>query len=603
MKRNLKFCIVALGVLGLTTSCTIQDVASQATEYLQNNVNLSSYSAATSLKFISTLKAESTTEAETAITEEESQDISDLLTQFDLILSNESNFNVVTTDSDRADYAKKEVISFTDVDGVEVSYVLYYSNIETTTQTTVTDTENDWDYFEGFGNGNHGNGGNGHEGQTDTGDDETDDEEVTGEGENHEGETTGGRGDHTGEGRDGETTGGRGDHTGEGRDGDTTGGRGDHTGEGQVEEFNIDDFDVNGDGEITVADIIAQFDTNDDGVLDYTDFTNFLTENDMEAPDYNEDGVADEADFIALFDFNEDGVVDEADVIAAFDVNGDGEFTEDDIIAAGPRGGRGGDDRRGDEEIDEPETDEPETDEPETDEPEEGDTEEGRAEGFRRVFKANEEVSGETTEVTSEDETPVEDETSEDETPVDEETSGDEVTSDTTVVEDSEEEVSVNLVTDTTTLTRIQGIALVGEEEYPFYSREYTEVNSDGSSALMNSFVAVLDQDNFIRVNNSIATDGTDVQSRFNYTYVEDSEVKYDYSVKAAITSDAAQLLLTYNGKVYVVEQVVEDEKTYILVTVLDSDSNSESTTKYEKVSTTDDEGNTTVSYVLVVEE
>lgn len=145
MKRNLKFCIVALGVLGLTTSCTIQDVASQATEYLQNNVNLSSYSAATSLKFISTLKAESTTESETAITEEESQDISDLLTQFDLILSNESNLNVVTTDSDRADYAKKEVISFTDVDGVEVSYVLYYSNIETTTQTTVTDTENDWD--------------------------------------------------------------------------------------------------------------------------------------------------------------------------------------------------------------------------------------------------------------------------------------------------------------------------------------------------------------------------------------------------------------------------------------------------------------------------
>jgi len=581
MKRNLKFCIVALGVLGLTTSCTIQDVASQATEYLQNNVNLSSYSAATSLKFISNLKAESTTEAETGITEE-SQDISDLLTQFDLILSNESDFKVETTDSDRADYTTKEVISFTDVDGASVSYVLYYSNIETTTQTTVTDTENDWDYFEDFGKGNQGNEENGQEGQTHGGDDETDVGEVTDEGETSDGETTDGRGDHTGEGRDGETT----------------GGRGDQTGEGQVQEFNIDDFDVNGDGEITVADIVAEFDTNDDGVLDYTDFTNFLTENDMEAPDYNEDGVADEADFIALFDFNEDGVVDEADVIAAFDVNGDGEFNEDDIIAAGPRGGRGDGDRCGDEE-----TDEPETDEPETDEPEEGETEEGRVDGFRRVFRANEEVSDEPTEVSSEDETPVEDETSEDETPVEEETSGDEVTSDETVVEDSEEEASMNIVTDKTTLTRVQGIALVGEEEYPFFSREYTEVNSDGSSALMNSFVAVLDQDNFVRVNNSVATDDTDVQSRFNYTYVEDSEVKYDYSVKAAITSDAAQLLLTYNGKVYVVEQVVEDEKIYILVTVLDSDSNSESTTKYEKVSTTDDDGNTTVSYVLVVEE
>ena len=580
MKRNLKFCIVALGVLGLTTSCTIQDVASQAVEYLQNNVNLSSYSAATSLNFISNLKAESTTEAETGVTAEESQDISNLLTQFDLILSNESDFSVVTTDSDRADYTTKEVISFTDVDGATVSYVLYYSNIETTTQTTVTDTENDWDYFEDYGTGNHGDG---NEGQNHNGDDE----EVTGDDDTDEGETTDGHGDHTGEGHEGETTGGRGDQTGEGHEGETTGGRGDQTGEGQVEEFNIDDFDVNGDGEITVADIIAQFDTNEDGVLDYTDYTNFFEENEMEAPDVNEDGVVDEADFIALFDINEDGIVDETDVIAAFDVNGDGEFTEDDIIAAGPRGGRGNGDGRGDQEGDEPETDEPETDEPE-----EGETEEGRAEGFRRVFKASEAGSEESSEITSEEETPIDDETS-----------GEEESSDTTVVEDSEEEVSVNIVTDTTTLTSIQGIALVGEEEYPFYSHEYTEVNSDGSSVLMNSFVAVLDQNNFIRVKNSISTVGDDVQSCFNYTYVEDSEVKYDYSVKAAITSDTAQLLLTYNGKVYAVEQIVEDEKTYILVTVLDADSNSESTSKYEKVTTTDEEGNTTVSYELVVEE
>jgi len=578
MKKRLKICLVGLGIVGLTTSCSVSDIQSAINAVASET--LASYTTAATLNFVSKNNSaadDSGEVGETATTE--SQDITDLLSQFDLILSNESSFSIVTTDSDRADYTTKDVISFVDTTGETVSYTMYYSNISTTTTTTTTDVNDGWEYFDEF---------DGEEPGDCDGDKD----------QNHDQDR-----DHEGEGQDDH---GHGDF-GEGSD-DV---------EGEDEEIDTDYYDVNGDGEITIDDIIADYDTNGDGAFDYTDYKFILEELGYEEFDVNEDGEINEDDFIALFDFDEDGDVDSDDFIYLFDLDGDGDFDEDDLTYFGPNGDQGQGDRgegrdgqdgksgghgegRGDHEGDfggygEPGTSGEEPgDVPEEpgDEPTDFDDESSRGNPVRTAIKSGRLAADDV-------------ETSEDENTTEEETTSEDLTGEeeTTVEEDVAE-----TETNTTILTKIEGIAIVDEIEYPFFSTEYSEDNSDGSSVLVNSFVVVMNDEagneSFLQVDNSVVTADGVSSTYFDYTFVEDAKLVSNYTVEATLDTENAQLILKVDDKMYFISLLEENGESYILVTVMDPSAGSTFTEyKYERVTTTDENGEVTVTYVLVEDE
>lgn len=566
MKRKLKICLVGLGIAGLTTSCSVSDIQSTINSIASETI--SSYSTAASLNLVSRLNSAEDDSEETAVTEIE--DVTDLLNQFDLILSNQSSFEVVTTDSDRSDYTTKEVISFVDVTGETVTYTMYYSNISTTTTTTTTDVEDGWEYFDEF--------------------EETEVEEPVDE-----------------EGDD-QSQDGHG-HDGEGRPDS-------EEGEDEFEdEFDIDDFDVNGDGEITIADVISDYDTNGDGVFDYNDYQAILEEMGYQEFDVNEDGEINEDDFITLFDFDLDGDVDEDDFVYLFDLDGDGDFDEDDLYFIdyhGDRGDRGeGRDDRGEDRGDRGEGRDDRGED-------RGDRGEGRDDrGEDRGDCGENEQPGDEPEVPEDDtrDNPVRANINttlfvDEETSTEEVTDEEETTDEVTTVEDETtlEEESVETETDTTVLTKIEGIAIVDEVEYPFYSTEYSEDNADGSSALVNSFIVVIDDEvgseSFLQVDNAIVTVDGVSDTYFDYTYVEDSRLVSSYTIEASLDTESAQLVLTMDNKMYFVSLVEEDGTMYVLVTVMDPSAESRITEyKYERVTTTDENGEVAVSYELVEEE
>jgi len=585
MKKRLKICLVGLGIVGLTTSCSVSDIQSAINSVVSDTI--SSYTTAATLNFVSRINsaADDAEEVEETATTE-SDDITDLLSQFDLILSNESSFSIVTTDSDRTDYTTKDVISFVDTTGETVSYTMYYSNISTTTTTTTTDVEDGWEYFDEF----DGEGSGDCDGDGDGDKDQDRDQEGD---QDHDR-------DQDGEGQEGH---GHGDY-GEGSDGQ----------EGEDQEVDVDYYDVNGDGEITIDDIIADYDTNGDGAFDYTDYKAILEELGYEEFDANEDGVIDENDFITLFDFDEDGDVDADDFIYLFDLDGDGDFDEDDLYYFDYHGGEGkgdsgegpgnregepgeygeGDGDRTGEPGEYGEPGEEPGDEPEEpgDEPTDSEEQSSRSNPVKSAIVSGRLAADEI-------------ETSEEETTTEEETTSEDLTDEeeTTVEEDVAE-----TETNTTILTQIEGIAIVDDIEYPFFSTEYSEDNSDGSSVLVNSFVVVMNDEagneSFLQVDNSIATADGISDTYFDYTYVEDGKLVSSYTVEATLDTENAQLILTFDDKIYFISLLEEDGETYILVTVMDPGAGSTFTEyKYERVTTTDENGEVTVTYVLVEDE
>jgi len=549
MKKRLKICLVGLGIVGLTTSCSVSNIQSAINAVASET--LSSYTTAATLNFVSKINSAAEDSGEvgdTATTE--SQDITDLLSQFDLILSNESSFSIVTTDSNRADYTTKDVISFVDTTGEIVSYTMYYSNISTTTTTTTTDVNDGWEYFDEFDGEEPGDC----DGDKDQNHDQDRDR------------------DHEGDGK------GEGGH-----------GYGNFGG-GTDEEINTDYYDVNGDGEITIDDIIADYDSNGDGAFDYNDYKVLLEELGYEEFDANGDGEINEDDFISLFDFDEDGDVDSDDFIYLFDFDGDGDFDEDDISYFGHKGdqgqGRHGD-GRGNHESEFGEYGEPGTP---GEELVNGPTDSKARSNPVRYAITSGRLASDELETSEEEYTTGEEPTSEDLTGEEE-----------TTVEEAVAETETN----TTILTKIEGIAIVDEIEYPFFSTEYSEENYDGSSVLVNSFVVVMNDEagneSFLQVDNSIVTADGVSSTYFDYTLVENAKLVSNYSVEVTLDTKNAQLILKIDDKIYFISLLEENGKSYILVTVMDSGAGSAFTEyKYERVTTTDENGDVIVTYVLV---
>ena len=509
MKRKLKICLVGLGIVGLTTSCSLSDFQSAINTLV--DANLSSYSTAASLNFVSRLNSAETETTDDTISVE-NQDVTDLLNQFDLILSSESSFEVVKSDSDRADYASMAVISFVDTTGETVSYTMYYS--DATTSNKKADGNHGWGFYNSFGKGKAGERG-------------------------------------------------QGTKNGQGGKNETSGNREERNERHQEREGEIDigNFDIDGDGIITIDDVIAYLDVNLDGLFDYADYQAILAQYDYAEIDVNLDGTIDETDFVTLFDLDGDQDVDNDDLIGLFDIDGDGDFDADDVLYV-----------MNDHNYENMYEHRDEYDEEATrsqKHQEEKNFEENKQRlEWNRLLKYV--IRNNNLAATSDD------------------------------VETDEEEAGVNVS------TKFEGIAIVDEVEYPFFSTEYSEENpDDGSSTYVNSFIVVMNDEigneSFLRVKNRVVTEAGAVASYFDYAYVKDASLVSSYTIKTSIEDEKAQLILNQDDKTYFIRLVTDNGKVYIIVTVKDPSSTPKvEQYVYERVTTTGEDGEVVVTYVLV---
>lgn len=157
---------------------------------------------------------------------------------------------------------------------------------------------------------------------------------------------------------------------------------------------------------------------------------------------------------------------------------------------------------------------------------------------------------------------------------------------------DDEDDVEIE------TLYKMEGIAVVGENEYPFRAKAEHEVETDETETEL-IFALWKDDANYIVIRQEIEIEGTEGQpdyeyeEKFHYYVVTDGQVTRDFFLEFENEDSELELEIIIDGLKYEVEYVEEDGKLYIDIKI-----DGDETYRFEKVVTVDEETNeVTVTY------
>ncbi|MGI6713814.1 MAG: hypothetical protein ACOX3K_01990 [Bacilli bacterium] len=154
--------------------------------------------------------------------------------------------------------------------------------------------------------------------------------------------------------------------------------------------------------------------------------------------------------------------------------------------------------------------------------------------------------------------------------------------------------------------TKIRGIAIVNDVEYQFKSKVEVEVEAeDDEYEEEMTFHLFLDDDNYVLVQQEIEIEAGEREEEFFYQVVVDGETVYEYNLEIEFedNDEEMELEITVNGDTYKLEYEVDTGDSDILAHI-QVKVNGELIATYAKVLVTDAEtGETSIEYLLMVEE
>lgn len=177
------------------------------------------------------------------------------------------------------------------------------------------------------------------------------------------------------------------------------------------------------------------------------------------------------------------------------------------------------------------------------------------------------------------------------------------ITSEESSEEETSSTASTITITETYEETHFSGITVIDEAEYPFEGSTTKEVGRDESEEEM-EFVISTAENSFVKVKQEIEVEDGESSEEYKYSVVENGEKTYSFKFEKEIEEDEStktEIKLTIDDVKYKFAFFTIDEVEYIKVKV--DEGRDEYAVTYRKVTSTAEDGTTSVSYEEVVKD
>lgn len=134
MLKKLLIVLISFGIVGCASGITskLNNSSIEEQEKIEETKSKLAFEATTSLSMMTNIQSNINYLRRGAYNPvaEEIENIKNVLHQIDVILLNDSNFEISSYESDREDYKYKDIVTFKNFNNEDTSYILYYSEVK-----------------------------------------------------------------------------------------------------------------------------------------------------------------------------------------------------------------------------------------------------------------------------------------------------------------------------------------------------------------------------------------------------------------------------------------------------------------------------------------